>query len=101
MNRYLLSFIFVASILDAILTDVGLRLQFIEEGNPIMRYLYDNSYLSFYGFKVLLPLSLFFLSAKIGKLLVINRLVQLSAVVYAGILIIHYYWISVSFNFTA
>lgn len=101
MNRFLIAFICIASFLDAILTDIGLRHQWIDEANPIMRYLYDYSYIAFYGVKIVLPLSLFFLAAKVGKRLFILRLSRLSAIVYVGILLLHYYWISTTINLTA
>jgi hypothetical protein len=101
LNRFLIAFVCIASLMDAMLTDIGLRLQLIDEANPLMRYLYEHSYLLFYGFKIILPLSLFFLAAKVGKRLLINSLFRLSAVVYAGILLLHYYWITTSLNLTA
>lgn len=96
MNRYLILFLCMASLLDAGLTDIGLRLDLIGEANPVMRFLYENNYLAFYGIKIILPFSLFFLAAKVGKRMLISNLFRLSAVVYAGILLMHTFWISAS-----
>jgi hypothetical protein len=101
MNRNLVTFVVIASILDAILTDVGLRHQLIVEANPIMRYLYENVYWSYYSVKILLPISLFFLIAKVGKQVLVSNLFRLAAVIYAGILIMHIYWITASAGATA
>ncbi len=101
LNRILLVFILIASILDASLTDIGLRLQLIGEANPLMRFLYDHLYIGFYAFKIILPLSLFFLIAKAGKGLLVKGLFRLSVVVYVGILCMHYYWITATLNVNA
>ncbi|MFK7696073.1 DUF5658 family protein [Paenibacillus sp. HJGM_3] len=101
MNRWLIAFVCLASLLDAFLTDVGLRLQLINEANPLMRLVYDNSMLLFYGCKIVLPLSLFFLVARAGGRLYIRRLFQLSVVVYGCVLLLHYYWISSALQLTA
>jgi hypothetical protein len=98
LSRTLIIFLCIASLMDAGLTDVGLRLQLIGEANPIMAFLYDHSYVAFYGIKIILPLSLFFIAAKVGKRLLINNLFRLSAVIYVGILIMHTYWISESIS---
>jgi hypothetical protein len=101
LNRMLLVFILIASILDASLTDIGLRLQLIGEANPLMRFLYDHLYIGFYAFKIILPLSLFFLIAKAGKGLLVKGLFRLSVIVYVGILCMHYYWITATLNVNA
>ncbi|WP_127586631.1 DUF5658 family protein [Paenibacillus koleovorans] len=101
MNRILVGFLLIASILDASLTDIGLRLHLIGEANPIMAYLYEHAYIGFYAFKIVLPLSLFYLLARVRKSIVIKSLVNLSVLVYIGILGLHYFWITASFNLTA
>jgi hypothetical protein len=63
-----------------------------------MRFLYDHLYIGFYAFKIILPLSLFFLIAKAGKGLLVKGLFRLSVVVYVGILCMHYYWITATLN---
>lgn len=98
LSRNLIIFLCIASLMDAGLTDIGLRLQLIDEANPIMEFLYDHSYIAFYGIKIILPLSLFFIGAKVGKRLLINNLFRLSTVIYVGILLLHAYWISTSFS---
>ncbi|TVY10422.1 DUF5658 family protein [Paenibacillus cremeus] len=100
MNRLLIGFVLIASVLDAGLTDIGLRLHLIGEANPIMEFLYEHMYLGFYALKIALPLSLFFLAARIGKRLLIRGLLNLSVVVYVGILLMHYYWITSSLSVT-
>ncbi|MFK7697041.1 DUF5658 family protein [Paenibacillus sp. HJGM_3] len=101
MNRIWIAFILIASILDASLTDIGLRLHLIGEANPIMSFLYDHMYVGFYALKIILPLSLFFLMAKIGKGMLVHGLFRLSVLVYVGILGMHYYWISASLSLHA
>ena len=98
MSRTLIIFLCIASLLDAGLTDMGLRMQLIGEANPIMAFLYEHSYLAFYGIKIILPLSLFFIAAKVGKRLLINHFFRLSTVVYIGIFLLHAYWISTSLS---
>lgn len=101
MNRILIAFVTLASMMDAFLTDIGLRLQLIDEANPLMRFLYEHSYAGFYALKFLLPLSLFFLAARVGKRVLVSGLFRLSVIVYAGILLLHYYWISATLGATA
>jgi hypothetical protein len=101
MNRILIAFVLLASTADACLTDAGLRLHLIDEANPLMRFVYDHSFAAFYACKILLPLSLFFLAAKVRKRVLITGLFRLSVAVYAGILLLHYYWLSVSIGATA
>ncbi|WP_127587840.1 DUF5658 family protein [Paenibacillus koleovorans] len=98
MNRLLIAFVCVASCLDALLTDLGLRMGLIGEANPIMRFLYENSYYSFYALKIALPLSLFILAARVGQRLLIHRLFRFSAFVYAAILLLHTFWLTASIN---
>ncbi|OCT14156.1 hypothetical protein A8709_25260 [Paenibacillus pectinilyticus] len=98
MSRTLIIFLCIASLLDAGLTDMGLRMQLIGEANPIMAFLYEHSYLAFYGIKIILPLSLFFIATKVGKRVLINNLFRFSTVVYMGILLLHTYWISTSLS---
>ncbi|MGG1515059.1 DUF5658 family protein [Paenibacillus oryzisoli] len=98
MTRSLILFICIASLLDAGLTDFGLRYELIGESNPIMAFLYDHAYPAFYGVKIFFPLSLFFLAAKIGKHRLVHSLFRLSVVVYMGILLMHAYWISASLS---
>ncbi|MDR6549552.1 DUF5658 family protein [Paenibacillus qinlingensis] len=98
MSRTLIIFLCIASLLDAGLTDIGLRMNLIGEANPIMAFLYEHSYVAFYGIKIILPLSLFFLAAKAGKRLLIQNLFRFSTIVYLGILLLHAFWISTSFS---
>lgn len=98
MSRTLIIFLCMASLLDAGLTDLGLRLQLIGEANPVMKFLYEHSYLAFYGIKIILPISLFFIAAKVGKRVFIHHLFRFSTVVYMGILLMHAFWISSSIS---
>lgn len=98
MSRTLIIFLCMASLLDAGLTDMGIRLQLIGEANPIMGFLYEHSYLAFYGIKIILPISLFFIAARVGKHLFINHLFRFSTIVYMGILLLHAFWISSSLS---
>ncbi|WNR42370.1 DUF5658 family protein [Paenibacillus roseipurpureus] len=94
MSRNLIIFLCLASLMDAGLTDMGIRLHVIGEANPVMRFLYEHSHLAFYGIKILIPIPLFFLAAKVSKHLYIKHLFRFSTICYMGILVMHAFWIS-------
>lgn len=94
MNRRSLCFIALAGILDAVLTDIGLRHHIIGEANPLMLLLYSNAYISYYVVKVLLPVPLFLLKSGLKNLRFATSLFRLSVAVYAFVLALHVCWIS-------
>ncbi|WP_438448167.1 DUF5658 family protein [Gorillibacterium sp. sgz5001074] len=85
-------FLVIAGIVDASLTDLGLRLGLITEANPLMSQLYHSTVAGFYIVKILLPLILaciLFLRRPSRSLI---SLVSAAAFIYVGILLMHTYW---------
>ncbi|CAM3164139.1 DUF5658 domain-containing protein [Filibacter tadaridae] len=83
------------SIVDALLTDFGIRNNHISEANPLMRSIYDSSIFSFYAIKIILPLILLNVITKIEPKLYIRLLVGSSLLIYTAVLSLHVWWISV------
>ncbi|REE93046.1 hypothetical protein A8990_102132 [Paenibacillus taihuensis] len=94
----LLSFILIASLVDAFLTDIGIRSGMIIEANPFMSWLYHQSILAFFLFKVTLPLLLLFLiRPKISKLL--KGLIYITSGLYVFALAMHFVWIVTAYKY--
>ncbi|SEN09410.1 DUF5658 family protein [Paenibacillus sp. OV219] len=97
MRIILITFILITSASDAILTDLGLRTGIIHEANPFMDWLYHQSPLAFFLFKVMLPLLLLFLIPhKVSKLL--RGLMFITCALYVFVLGMHGVWIVTSYH---
>jgi hypothetical protein len=88
----------VCSITDAIFTDVGLRLQLIEELNPLVKHIYETNRLSYYGFKLLLPLLLLFLYPRLKPYRRIHASILVTFLIYLAVNVYHAIWLSISLS---
>lgn len=85
----------VLNIIDIQLTLWGIRLQLIEEGNPLMRLLIEENPLYFTTLKVLLPIILAtacWWSRNTSQKLIVNGL-SLSLIAYVLVMLLHAHWI--------
>lgn len=92
-NPYLL---LVLSVFDALATDSGIRLQLIQEANPIAKALYESNVLLFYGYKTILPLLLLLLLRHAPERPIVRFGTVLATALYAVVAIYHVVWISVA-----
>ena len=94
-------FLLFAGILDAVLTHFGIVLGIIEEGNPLMEFAIEKSWMFFYIIKIFLPLLLigiFYLRPLKGR---IRTLLVAACVLYLSVLCYHMVWILLFLNTTA
>jgi|GEM_PF-2587071 len=85
--------------LDAMFTDLGLHLQFIEEMNPVIRHIYDWNVAGFYLIKLLLPLLLMLLYPRIQARPWVSPALTVTVTIYAAVNIYHLVWLSYSLNY--
>ena len=79
-------------LVDAVFTDYGLRLGYIEEANLLVAFLYERSISVFYVVKVGLPLILLYIVA-VGKAGVWVRVFMATALfLYIAVLFFHIFW---------
>jgi hypothetical protein len=91
-------FLLLAGILDAILTQFGIMIGIIEEGNPVMEFAIEKGWTLFYLIKILLPLlliGLFYLRPLKGR---IRTLLVATCVLYLVVLCYHLVWILLFLN---
>ncbi|EKN69996.1 hypothetical protein BABA_07266 [Neobacillus bataviensis LMG 21833] len=91
-------FLLFAGVLDAILTHFGISSGFVEEGNPMMKLVIDQSWSYFYLIKIILPLvllGLFYLRPFKGW---IRTLIVSTCVLYLSVLVYHMVWIVLYIN---
>jgi len=91
-------FLLFAGVLDAVLTHFGISSGFVEEGNPMMKLIIDQSWSYFYLIKIALPLlllGLFYLRPLKGW---IKTLIISTCVLYLTVLVYHMIWIVLYFN---
>lgn len=93
MYRKFAAILLAAGLADAVLTDLGLRLQIITEANPFMRLIYMHAYPLFYGMKLILPLALLLLLPKFTPRKYHITLIGAACIIYAGVMLLHARWI--------
>ncbi len=94
MNRFGVYFIIAASAADAVLTDIGIRMHQVTEGNPLMAYWYHSSPAMFYGIKLLLPLALLYMYPRVMNRMMIRRMIGGASLLYGNVLALHCLWIA-------
>lgn len=82
------------AVLDALFTDIGLRLTVIEEANPLMRWIYEQHVVYFYSIKIGLPLVLLLLFQSLKPRRIFALLLGPTVCLYLFVLGIHLYWIA-------
>ena len=91
-------FLLFAGVVDAILTHFGISSGFVEEGNPMMKLVIEQSWSYFYFIKIILPLallSLFCLRPFTGW---IKTLIVSTCALYLSVLVYHMVWIVLYIN---
>ncbi|NBD25148.1 DUF5658 family protein [Paenibacillus glycinis] len=82
------------SAFDALATDIGIRMQAIQEANPVAGSLYETSGFLFYGFKILLPVVLLALLRRQRSGVLVRKGVAFATALYGLIAIYHVCWIA-------
>jgi hypothetical protein len=82
------------TLFNAIFTDLGIRSHYIQEANPLMRFLYEKSIPSFYVTKLILPILLLFILLRMDPKPVIHVFLVVSLVLYLIVLIQHLSWMT-------
>ncbi|MFS0781191.1 DUF5658 family protein [Bacillus sp. 1P06AnD] len=82
---------------DAVATDIGIRTGFIEEGNPLMGMIYEQSKIVFYCCKLIFPVLLVILYEKHIQSKLLTVLVGVCFTLYVAVTMIHASWIGVVF----
>jgi hypothetical protein len=93
LPKYLLWILFILCLLDTLFTDVGIRYQYIQEGNPMIRYLYEKEVLWFYMAKIGLPLALFVMIPFVKRKYFITKLLVICILLYLVVLLLHLKWL--------
>lgn len=86
----------VMSLIDAILTDYGLRLNLIDEANPLMRFAYESNVGYFYSIKLLLPIFLLLILRKLESTRLLKGMLFVTTGLYGIVMLIHVAWIFLS-----
>ncbi|MFJ7825357.1 DUF5658 family protein [Psychrobacillus sp. NPDC096623] len=101
LARYkLISFgiiLLVLATFDALFTDFGIKNQFITESNPIMRRIYEMSVSGFYLIKIALPVLLIVIITKLEMNRFILFLLSSAVLLYVSVVMLHFYWLTVTF----
>lgn len=84
--------IILFSMFDALCTDIGIKLGWVTEANPIAGAVYEWSILAFYGLKVLLPLTLLLLYPVITMRRFHQWLITMTAFIYMAVSLYHCVW---------
>lgn len=86
-------FLLLAGVLDALLTHIGIAGGIIEEGNPMMKFVMEKSWIYFYLIKIFLPMllmGLYYLRPLTGG---IRTLLITASILYFTVLVYHMAWI--------
>lgn len=83
-------------VLDAVLTDYGLRSGSIQEANPLVAFLYEQSIPLFYVTKLGLPLVLLFLVTAVRAGILLRIFLTTALFLYTSIIGLHIFWLILS-----
>ncbi|WP_026573169.1 DUF5658 family protein [Bacillus sp. UNC438CL73TsuS30] len=93
-------FLLFAGLLDAVMTNIGIKYGIIKEGNPVMKHVIELGWVYFYMIKIILPLvliGLFYLRPLKGR---IRTLLTAAGILYFSVLAYHLVWILLYLNIT-
>ena len=98
-NRWLLTtfLLLVLAICDSLITHFGLSNSYIEEANPLMRYVYENSVLIFFSIKIVLPILFMYIMTKLKPKAYLQLLIAGALFLYAFVLFKHIFWLYMLF----
>ncbi|WP_303968903.1 DUF5658 family protein [Sporosarcina ureae] len=80
-------------LLDAVFTDCGLRLGYIEEANLLVAFMYDQSIALFYIVKLGLPLLLLYILAIRASGIIVRISLTTALFLYITVLFVHIFWL--------
>ncbi|GGA12620.1 hypothetical protein GCM10008018_67060 [Paenibacillus marchantiophytorum] len=96
-----LVWLLVLCLCDAIFTDIGLHLAFIEELNPLIRTIYEWHVVGYYVVKLILPVSLMFLYPHIQKKGWVQPCLSLTVLIYGAVNVYHFIWLTYGLHYLA
>ncbi|MBO0960648.1 hypothetical protein J1P26_13160 [Neobacillus sp. MM2021_6] len=91
-------FLLFAGVLDAVLTHFGMSSGFVDEGNPMMKLVIEQSWSYFYMIKIILPLMLLGLFYLRPFKRWVRTLIVSTCVLYFSVLVYHMVWIVLYIN---
>lgn len=83
-------------VLDAALTDYGLRSGHIQEANPLVAFLYEFNIFLFYAVKLGLPLVLLYLVTHSSAGILLRIFLTTALFLYISIVGLHVFWLVLS-----
>ncbi|WP_096200836.1 DUF5658 family protein [Bacillus sp. FJAT-45350] len=90
--RFIAISLLILSTIDAVFTDIGLRMLLIEEANPIVRRIYEDSLLGFYFIKIGLPAALVWLLPRAPSTRLVNSTLVVALMLYSSVFLYHLVW---------
>lgn len=81
---------------DAFFTDIGLVMNVIDEANPLIKWVYNQSIIIFYGVKMVLP-AIFLVLVRLQPLSsIMQKGSSMLLILYVGINTYHIFWLSLT-----
>ena len=97
----LLILLLILCFFDALFTDIGLKLAFIQELNPVIRRIYEWHILSYYVVKLIFPVTLMFMYPYIRQKAWVQPLLTLTVIMYGAVNAYHVIWMSYGLTYLA
>lgn len=91
--HYTALLLLLLAICDSFITHFGLSNGYIEEANPIMRFVYETSILGFFSIKIILPILFIWIITKLKPNAFLQLLIAGALFLYAFVLFKHVYWL--------
>lgn len=82
------------SLFDAFCTDVGIKLGWVTEANPIAKAVYEWHVPAFYGWKLALPILLLLLYPALPPRRLHKGLIQTTVLLYLAVGLYHCFWVA-------
>lgn len=96
-----LIWLFIFCLSDALFTDIGLQLRFIEELNPLIRSVYEWHVGGYYILKIILPLLLMAFYPFIRKRAWVQPCLTATVVIYGAVNVYHFVWLGYGLSYIA
>ncbi|CAN7746676.1 DUF5658 family protein [Paenibacillus sp. LjRoot153] len=97
----LLVLLLILCFFDALFTDIGLQLAFIQEANPFIRHIYEWHIIAYYLVKLIFPIALMLIYPYIRQKLWVQPCLTLTVIVYAAVNVYHFVWLSYGLTYLA
>ncbi|NOV01733.1 DUF5658 family protein [Paenibacillus planticolens] len=101
LQSKMLVWLFILCLSDALFTDIGLRLSFIEEMNPLIRSVYEWHVFAYYCLKLVLPLLLMAFYPYIRKRAWVKPCLSFTVIIYGAVNVVHFIWLSYGLKYFA